>query len=469
MRPNMPTSDTSVITTTTTATTTAIEPTARGELPSRARYRGAFPKGSGLCAVALACVVGHSPARAQTMDEMRDELKRLRAEVNELRRAKATEATANDTKPADSAAWGDRIKSLEAKSKDAVVLDDAGSGLRLPGSGTSLRIYGLAEAHALHDFKQSGSPDLFTDLTFQPLDNAGGQKGKTKFTAETSRFGFETSTPIGSGTLKTKVEADFYAYDADNRNRVRLRQAYGEYGGWLIGQTWSTFMDLDNLPETVDFNGPIGAPFSRRAMVRYAVGDAKAGYKFTFAAEDPEDQFGGGSANERLPQLVARVDKSFDWGAVNARVLVHEKRSFSQVKRGFGVGVGGSYKLSDKDVVMGQYTRVDGDIDQLYGSNGYAIDADTGNITFDKNQGVVLGYARTFTSQLRGSVVLGFNRGRTAQAADNKTLSELFVNLIYSPIKNVEFGGEFIFGKRKTFDSESGSMSRFDLMGRYSF
>ena len=422
-----------------------------------------------LVAVAVACVFGPASLRAQTMDEMRDELKRLRAEVNDLRRDKTAEVAPVAAQPSDSAGWGDRIKSLEAKAKDAVVVDDTGLGLRFPGSGTSLRIYGLAEAHAIHDFGQSGSPDLFTDLTFQPLDKVGGPKGKTKFTAETSRFGFETTTPIASETLKTKVEADFYSYGVDNRNRVRLRQAYGEYGGWLIGQTWSTFMDLDDLPETVDFNGPIGAPFSRRAMVRYSFGDAKAGYKFTFAAEDPEDQFGGGSANERMPQLVARVDKNFDRVAVNARVLAHEKRSFSQTKRGFGVGVGGSYKLSDNDLLMGQYTRVDGDVDQLYGSNGYAIDATTGSITFDKNQGLVLGYARTFTSQLRGNAVLGFNRGKSAQAVDNKSLSELFVNLIYSPMKNVDLGGELIVGRRKTFDGDTGKLTRLDLMGRYSF
>ena len=403
------------------------------------------------------------------MDDMRDELKRLRAEVDELRRLKTAEAASTDAKTADSAGWGDRIKALEARSKVVAVPDDAGLGLRLQASGTSLRIYGLAEAHAIHDFRQSGSPDLFTDLTFQPLDDAGGQRGRTKFTAETSRFGFETSTPVGSSTFKTKVEADFYSYGADNRNRVRLRQAYGEYGGWLVGQTWSTFMDLDDLPETVDFNGPIGAPFSRRAMVRYSFGDAKAGYKFTLAAEDPEDQFGGGSANERMPQLVARVDKSFDRGALNVRVMAHEKRSFSQTRRGFGIGVGGNYKLSDKDLIMGQYARVDGDVDQLYGSNGYAIDAETGNITFDKNQGLVLGYARSFTSRLRGNVVLGLNRGQSAQAVDNRSLSQVFVNLIYSPIKNVDLGGELIFGKRKTFDGESGTLSRFDLMGRYSF
>ncbi|MEP6873092.1 MAG: DcaP family trimeric outer membrane transporter [Burkholderiales bacterium] len=418
-----------------------------------------------IAALATACAYGVPPVQAQTIEEMRVEMKKLRDELNELKKAKADAAP----KPADSSGWGERVEALEIKSKDAVVLGDINGGFRLPGSETSLRIYGYAEAHAIHDFRQSSSPDIFTDPTFQPPNNAGGLKGKTKFTAETSRFGFETSTPTSLGTFNTKVEADFYSYGSDNRNRLRLRHAYGEYGGWLIGQTWSTFMDLDDLPETVDFNGPIGAPFSRRTMVRYTYGDAKAGYKFSFAAEDPEDQFGGGSSNERMPQLVARFDKSFDWGAVNARVLAHEKRSPTQIKRGYGVGVGGSYKLTDKDLFMGQYTSVDGDVDQLYGSNGYAIDAGTGEITFDKNQGLVLGYTRTFNEQLRGSFVLGFNRGKTAAAVDNKSIGQLFLNLIYSPIKNVELGGEFIYGQRKTFDGDKGTLSRFDLMGRYSF
>jgi len=370
--------------------------------------------------------------------------------------------------PAHAQSPTERIEQLELKTKDAVVGGDIAGSFRLPGSETSIRIYGYAEAHLIHDIKAPGPSDLFTDLMFQPLDNSGAQKGKTKLTASTSRFGFETSTPTKLGALATKVEADFYSYGSDNRNRLRLRHAYGEYGGFLVGQTWSTFMDLDDLPETVDFNGPIGAPFSRRTMIRYTYGDAKAGYKLTAALEDPEDQFGGGSANERLPQVVLRFDKSFDWGAVNARLLGHEKRSATKTKRGGGVGVGGSYKLTDKDLFMGQYTRVDGDIDQLYGSNGYAIDG-AGAITFDKNQGLVLGYARTFSDQLRGTLVYGLNKGKTAQAVDNRSLGQLFVNLIYTPIKNVELGAEVILGKRKTFAGDTGTMQRLDFMGRYSF
>ncbi|MEQ1682524.1 MAG: DcaP family trimeric outer membrane transporter [Burkholderiaceae bacterium] len=420
--------------------------------------------GAAIAAAFMSAVPAHAQS-AKDFEEMRAEIKRLRAEVDALKKT----APAAAAPAAASTGWGDRIEALEVKSGDAVVKGDIGGSFRLPGSETSLRFYGFAEGHAIHDLKQAGPSDTFTDLMFQPLDGSGGQKGKTKFTAQTSRFGFESSTPTELGAFNTKVEMDFYSYGSGNRNRLRLRHAYGEYAGFLVGQTWSTFMDLDDLPETVDFNGPIGAPFSRRTMVRYTYADAKAGYKLTAALEDPEDQFGGGSANERMPQIVLRADKSFDWGAVNARVLAHEKRSFAETKRGFGFGVGGSYKITDKDLLMGQYTRVDGDIDQLYGSNGYAIDATTGAITFDKNQGLVVAYAKTFSDQLRGTLSYGMNRGKTAQAVDNRTLQQVFINVVYSPIKNVELGAEYIWGKRKTFTPETGTMSRFDLMGRYSF
>jgi hypothetical protein len=420
--------------------------------------------GAAIAAAFISALPAHAQS-AKDFEEMRNEIKRLRAEVDALKKT----APAAAAPAAASTGWGDRIEALEIKSGDAVVKGDTGGSFRLPGSETSLRFYGFAEGHAIYDLKQPGPSDTFTDLMFQPLDGSGGQKGKTKFTAQTSRFGFESSTPTELGAFNTKVEMDFYSYGAGNRNRLRLRHAYGEYAGFLVGQTWSTFMDLDDLPETVDFNGPIGAPFSRRTMIRYTYADSKLGFKLTAALEDPEDQFGGGSANERMPQVVLRADKSFDWGAVNARVLAHEKRSFAETQRGFGFGIGGSYKITDKDLLMGQYTRVDGDIDQLYGSNGYAIDATTGAITFDKNQGLVVAYAKTFSDQLRGTLSYGMNRGKTVQAVDNRTLQQVFLNVVYSPIKNVELGAEYIYGKRKTFTPETGTMSRFDLMGRYSF
>jgi DcaP outer membrane protein len=346
-----------------------------------------------------------------------------------------------------------------------VVAGDLAGSFRLPGSETSLRVYGHAEAQALIDRLGTAPGDNFTNLMEQPLDrrDIGFAKGKTKLTAQTSRFGFESATPGALGAFSTKVEADFYAYCGAecNRNRLRLRHAYGEYAGFLIGQTWSTFMDLDNLPETVDFNGPIGAPFSRRMMVRYTYGDAKARVKYTVALEDPED-------GARVPNLVARFDKGFDWGAVNLRGLWHEKRTATDTRRGTGFGVGGSYKLTGDDLLMAQWARVRGDYDMMYGSWGYATQAN-GRLVFDTNDGLVVGWAHTFGPQLRSNVVLGMNRSKGDPVFDNRRLRQLHVGAIYSPLKNIELGGEYIHGRRQTFDGDSGTMSRFDLMARYSF
>ena len=81
----------------------------------------------------------------------------------------------------------------------------------------------------------------------------------------------------------------------------------------------------------------------------------------------------------------------------------------------------------------------------------------------------MVGFAKTFSDPLRGTAVFGMNKGKTAQAVDNKRLQQWFFNLIYSPIKNVELGGELVLGERQTFSGEKGVMQRVDLMGRYSF
>ncbi|MET3106787.1 hypothetical protein AAKU67_002683 [Oxalobacteraceae bacterium GrIS 2.11] len=445
-------------------------------------------------ALVLGCGVNPVQAQTQSDDELRSEIRQMREELRQLHKEVDT-LKGRDVAKADGAELQqlhsdvDTLKTrvaIEAKQLSAfgapdprirprsvapaVVPESAiPGGMVIPGTTTSVHLYGFAEMDAIHDFRQSSSPDIFSDLTNQPLNNAGGQTGKTQFTAETSRLGFASSTPTPDGPLTTTIESDFYSYGGDKRNLVRLRHAYGEYNGWLVGQTWSTFMDVDDLPETVDFNGPIGAPFSRRAQVRYAFGDATKAVRMTLAVEDPVDQSGGTSANEKLPEFVARIDKTFAWGALNLRVLEHEKRSDSETRHGYGFGVGGSFKLSAKDLLMAQFTRVAGDVDQLYGSNGYAINPGSGNISFDHNKGLVLGYAHVFSDKLRSNASFGMNQGQSAAAVNNRSLKETFFNLIYTPIKNIDLGAEWMYGQRETFAGETGTLSRIDLMGRYSF
>ncbi|KTF07689.1 porin [marine sediment metagenome] len=60
-----------------------------------------------------------------------------------------------------------------------------------------------------------------------------------------------------------------------------------------MGQTWTTFMDVGSLPESLDFIGTTdGITFARQVMVRYTNGGLQ------LALENPESTitpFGGGS------------------------------------------------------------------------------------------------------------------------------------------------------------------------------
>ena len=331
------------------------------------------------------------------------------------------------------------------------------------------RFYGALEVHGIRDFGRPGPSGLSKDLGSQPLDDSNVPKGRTRYTAQASRLGFDASTSLSGRPLAAIPEINFYGCSPNKRNNPRVRQAYREYGNFLAGKTWSSFMDLHNLPETVDFISPIGAPFSRRAVLRYSFRDAEKNLKWTFGLESPKDQFNSGSNGEKSAILVARLDKTLPIGGFNIRAMTHEKRSPTDAKRGYRLGVGGRYKLSEKDTLMAQYTRVDGDIDMLYGSNGYSIGPGSDALNFDKNQGLVSGYARLFSEQLRGNIALGLNRGKTAQALDNRLLKQIFVNLIYTPHKNLDLGLELIYGQRKNFNASTGTMSRMDIMARYSF
>ena len=100
-----------------------------------------------LLAAGLQSAPGAPAQSAKDFEELRNELKALRAELNQM---KAQQAQA----PAASASgWNDRIDAVELKQKDAVVLGDIPGSFRLPGSETSIRVYGFAEANLIKDFK----------------------------------------------------------------------------------------------------------------------------------------------------------------------------------------------------------------------------------------------------------------------------------------------------------------------------
>jgi hypothetical protein len=448
------------------------------------------------------------PAQAQTakdFEEMRAELKRLREEVETLKKAKQEAAPA---------ALADRIEAVEIRAKDAVVAGDIPNSFRLPGSETSVRVYGFAELNMVHEFKGDNSDnDYSTFLPYAPLRGSAEAErtGRNYLTARTSRLGVEASTPTQYGPLGVKVEGDFnneprtgnaavygsigniYTQQATNSYNFRLRQAYGQFGGLLVGQTWSTFMDVDNSPETVDFNGTIGATFIRQPQIRYSYGTQDAG-SFTIAAENSVSYVldSTGSATtagfSRVPDLIGRWDKSFGRGALSLRAVSHEHRindgaGVSLSRRGYGLAASGLVKTIGDDFLSWSVTGGTGIGRYFNYIEGAFHDAGNNRILMEKAVGVVLGYQHKASDTLRFNGVLGYQRNYDNEYTDfarangldsgrfgiNRRVWQAHLGLIWNPVKNVDIGTEWIFGKRKTLADETGDMSRFNFSAKYYF
>src|SRR5690554_7320640 len=176
---------------------------------------------------------------------------------------------------------------------------------------TDVSVYGYAKLDVIYDI----DADLGNAVTRGNIrmDGESGADGHTTFSANESRLGFTTETLVGGHVLKTNVEGDFYG---GGGGQFRLRHAYGEWNGFLAGQTWSNFGNVLSLFPTVDFNGPLGQGGGRQAQLRYTAGG------FSVSLEDPE--VGSGIVNSeattqhQIPDITVRYQNAA--GGVNYAV-----------------------------------------------------------------------------------------------------------------------------------------------------
>jgi len=110
----------------------------------------------------------------------------------------------------------------------------------------AFKLGGYVKLDAIHDFDPIGSTDSFNPRT---IPVPGGEGTNTRLHAKESRVSPAVLGPVEGRDLKLVIEGDFYGAS----NGIRLRHAYGQYGVLLAGQTWTTFMDEDNIPNTIDF------------------------------------------------------------------------------------------------------------------------------------------------------------------------------------------------------------------------
>lgn len=304
-----------------------------------------------------------------------------------------------------------------------------------------------------------------------------------------SRLWFDASTVLDSGDkLGARVELDFFGgalgnSAATNTYGAALRHAYLTYNNWLVGQTWSNFMDTNALLDAVDFVGPTDAVvFVRQPQLRYTNGP------WAISVESPEttvQPFGGGARviagdNSAIPDVIARYTHKGDWGHVSfagmARQLKYEPVAGAEsTDTGYGATVSGLVKLGDSTDIRYQVSGGDG-IGRYIGLATIQQDAmvdSAGNLDALGGWAGYVGLRQVFTPKVRGNLFYAQsqwdnNTGFTGLGVTRKVHS-MHANMIWSPVPRLDFGVEAIWGERTLESGADGELMRLHTMARYTF
>ena len=342
-------------------------------------------------------------------------------------------------------------------------------------SGADINLYGFVRGDANYIIK--GADNDFNSAHTSKEEASD----KLRATAKVTRLGLDFNTPVGDNKVGGKVEVDFASLDNAKSENLRIRHAYLTLNNWLFGQTTSSFASV-HAPEMIDFNTNIGGSgaSARVPQVRYSQKLAPATQLFVSAEEGNSKATKDGDLSYRLPVLTAKVTQGFaeGKGLASARALVEHYKSeaANDDKTGWGAALGANYQVAEPLKVSADVAYMKGNSNHLYGSNSaYSV---VGN-SIEQNEAVAVqvGATYNFSPKLRSTLAYGAlfaddgtDYARAANnAGANEKVQQAWINFIYSPVKPVDLGIEYINGERKNFHGQKFSDDRVGFMARYSF
>ena len=383
----------------------------------------------------------------------------------------------------------------DVASKPAVSVGDVKGTFKIPGTDTSLGFGGYIKTDVLFNNMSAGrdkAGDQYTVYSQIPLGKSPGEHSQITFNAKETRLWFRSFTPSKWGDINTLLEMDFYGDAATYTYTPRVRHAYGSLGNFLAGQTWTTFLNVNVLPNLLDPGGSAGAVYGvRQPLVRWT-------QPFTIenlpmdvqiALESPRsrirdvptadaDVFSTPNA-DRYPDLVARVNFNPDWGKFSLATLGRQVRNTdsvsgrSQSEWGGAISLAGKINTVDLDNIrlilnygnaMGRYVASSNTFEDAVLSNGHLQLVDIYSGMFS--------YQHFWSKDWQSNVTYGFVHANQSALAGNNITSQVqsvHANLLWSPINPIILGMEYIYATRDVFDGRNGELQRIQFSARYNF
>lgn len=369
-------------------------------------------------------------------------------------------------------------------------------------SALQLEIYGHTMLDVGYNFNQIHPDwyDVMRPTQLPSYKNEFGTDGNIYYSVRQTRFGIKSSVPVKNLELKTIFEFELFGVGADaGQTTFRLRHAYGELGQIGAGQTWSTFMDIDVFPNSLEYWGPSGMIFYRNIQVKWM--PLKGQSKMTIGLEQPGFSSDKGKFEDvteldsivgqfPLPDLTAEYRLGRDWGYIElAGILRYVKWHDNNTNQaipdmsgeayGYGFNLSTNLKFTKKDVFRGQL---------VYGKGiqNYMNDASADLGIKDSTElapedvivetlpalGVVAfidhKWSDKFSTSIGYSLLNTENSGGQTGEAFKKGQYAL-INLLYYPVENMVAGIEFQWIERENKNGFKSNASKIQLSFKYQF
>jgi hypothetical protein len=345
-----------------------------------------------------------------------------------------------------------------------------GNGYQWQVGESTVKIGGYVKLDLIHDFDPIGSLNSFDPRTI-PTDGSDGVD--TRMQANQTRLNLDVRGPTSTDPLRFFVEGDFEG----SSNAFRLRHAYGVMGPVLGGQTWTNFMDEDGMPETLDFESPIGFPQIRQAQARYTT-KLESGNSFSFSVEDPAPKLVGvDTTTGRVEAAAPDVTANYIWKGSRGHLQLSGFGGVSSYNPDAGStdsvplwGVNLSTKLQtwgDDNTIL-QFTYGDG-VGRYRGGVTAAPDAN-GNLEAITTTALLASYQHYWSEKYRSTLCYSWAHGDLPAGTPTdspETLQYVAANLIWQFCDRAWTGVEYLYGTNDELDGSSGNATRLQFSLRF--
>ena len=366
---------------------------------------------------------------------------------------------------------------------DVSPLDIGGSrGIFILSPGRLLQLRILGSVRANFNFSDQ---DLLDNQTFNPYNiptNVNNLSPNFFGGIEQSRLAFEvTRRTKRMGDAFIRIEGDF----KNSSKSFRIRHAYGQMGGALLGQTWSLMNNVTYQPAVVSLDGPAGGSGLRTPQIRYSrsinnktIWNVAIEYSLpSLAAPDSLTT----TLLQVIPDLTGRYSYfsdliSFRVAAVVSTISGRIESDDVSYSFGFGASFSGWMKTGEKGKLFLTFNTGR--------STSHFIDLFSGNsedMVFNPNTSLFealistsgfLAYSLTLPKDFSTSLSFGVAAitNHDFQEADAYSHSyNALLNLFWDPIEGARLGIEFANGRRFDFGGSSRRANRVSMLMYYDF